>query len=127
MLNDMLSHIVAILIHNERRGTCMKFLEDSRSSRLFTVFEHPLNDSAAIGVSRQNLHLTSEGVDNELDVLSGYSFNGFLDYVVAILVLDAFQHIVFELFDQLSLLIGKDMFESLPTSAQLQKIRLQEY
>ena len=71
--------------------------------------------------------MTGEGIDNELDVLSGYSFNGFLDHVVAILVLDALQHIVFKFFDQLSLLVSKDMFESLRSLAEPLGIRMHGY
>ena len=84
------------------------------------MFKHALDDSAAVRMSGQTLHLTSEGIDDEVYVLSRYSFNGFLDHVIAILILDAFQHVVLKLFDQLCLLVCKNVFESLNMSAKAQ-------
>ena len=64
-------------------------------------------------MSRIFAYLTGESIDDELNVLRGYSFNGFLDDMIAVLVLDALHHIVFQFLDKLSLLIGKYMFKGL--------------
>jgi hypothetical protein len=71
-------------------------------------------------MSGQTLDLARKGVDDELYVLGGYPFNSFLDHVIAILILDAFQHVVLKLFDQLRLLVCKDVFKSLDMSAKAQ-------
>lgn len=67
--------------------------------RLFTVFEHALYDSTSIRVGCQALNLAGECVQDELDMLGGYSFDGFLDYMVSVLIFDAFEHIMLELPD----------------------------
>ena len=57
--------------------------------------------------------MTRKGVDDELDMLRWHSFDGFLDYMVSILIFDAQYHVVFELFDELCLLVSEDVFKSL--------------
>lgn len=61
----------------------------------------------------KTLHCSRECIDDELYVLGGHPLNGFLNHMVSILVLDALEDVVFEFFDQLSLLVGQDMFEGL--------------
>jgi hypothetical protein len=57
--------------------------------------------------------LPRECFDNELDMLSRDSFDGFLDDMIAILILDALENTVLELLDEASLLVGEDVFKSL--------------
>ena len=64
-------------------------------------------------MGRQCLHLSREGVDNELDVLCGYSFDRFLDDMVAILIFYTLENVLLELLDELCLLIGQDVLEGL--------------
>jgi hypothetical protein len=59
------------------------------------------------------VHLTSEGIDDELDVFCWDTLNGFLDDVVTILVLYAFENVGTKFLDKFGLLISQDMFESL--------------
>ena len=63
------------------------------------MFKHSLNDSTSIRVCGQRVHLASKGVEDEGNVFGGYSFDGFLDHMIAVLILDAFQNIGFKLFD----------------------------
>ena len=64
-------------------------------------------------MGRQFLHVTSEGVNDELDMFGGYSLESFLDHVVPVLILDAFEHVVLKFPDQLRLLVGQDVFQGL--------------
>ena len=69
----------------------------------------------------QALHRSCEGIDDELYVLGWHPFNSLLNHMISVLVLYAFEHVVFELFDQLRLLVGQDMFERLDLSIGVQK------
>ena len=113
MLNDMLCHVVAVLVYDECVRAGVKFLEDGSLCLALAVLKHPLDDSTAIRMGRQAMNLTSEGIDDELDMLRWNSLDGFLNYVVAILVLDAFQDVHVELFDQSGLLVDQDMLKCL--------------
>lgn len=75
----------------------------------FAIFQYPLNNSAAIRMSGENVNLTSKGLDDKLDMLSGNTLDGFLHNMVAILVFDTFENIGLKFIDELSLLIRKDM------------------
>ena len=88
----------------------MDFLKHRRASMLLAILQHALYDPAAVLVGRQFLHVTGEGVDDELNVFSGYSFEGFLDDMVSVLILDAFENVVLEFPNQLRLLVRQDVF-----------------
>jgi hypothetical protein len=62
------------------------------------------------------LNLLVEGVDDELDVLRWYSLNCFLNNMVAVLILDAFQYVVLKLFDDAGLLVNQYMLQCLQCS-----------
>lgn len=113
MLNHVLSDIVAVLIDDERRRAPVQLLQHGRPGRLFAMFKHALDDAAAVRVRRQRMDLPRERVDDEPNVLRRYPFDGFLDHVVPVLVFDALEHVLFELLDQLRLLIDQDVLESL--------------
>lgn len=59
------------------------------------------------------MHLSCKGIDDKLYVFCRHSFDGFLNHMVAVLIFDAFQHVVFELFYEQRLLVCKDMFQGL--------------
>jgi hypothetical protein len=61
----------------------------------------------------KNVHLALEGFDDELNVLSRHTLNGFLHYVIAVLIFDALQDIDLQLFHQLGLLISEDVLQGL--------------
>ena len=94
MLNDVLHHIVTVLVDDQRRSWGVDFLKHCRASVLLAILQHALYDPAAILVGRQFLNVTSEGVDDELDMFSGYSLESFLDHMVPILILDTFEDVV---------------------------------
>jgi len=83
----------------------------------FAVFQYPLNDTAAIGMGSENVDLASEGLDDELNMFSRNSFDGFLDDVVSVLILDTLEDVRLEFLNKFSLLIREDMFKSLITLA----------
>lgn len=59
------------------------------------------------------MYLSGESVNNELDVFCRDSFDSLLNNMIAVLVLDTFEHMIFQLFNQDSLLVGKDMLQRL--------------
>jgi hypothetical protein len=79
----------------------------------FAVFQYPLNDTATVWMSGQNMHLASEGFDDKLNVLSWNTLDGFLDNVIAILVLHTLQDVSLKLIDKFRLLVCKNMFKGL--------------
>jgi hypothetical protein len=70
------------------------------------VLQNPLNDSASIRVGSENVDLTSESFDDELNVLSWNSLDGFLHNMVAILILDTLEDVSLKLGNELSLLVS---------------------
>lgn len=72
-----------------------------------------MNHATAIRVGRQDVDLALEGVDDKLDMLLRNPLNRLLHNMVAVLILDAFQDVDSELIYELSLLVSKNMFESL--------------
>lgn len=113
MLDHMLRHIIPVLINDQCRRAGVEFVQDGRPGGFFAVFQHALNHSTTIRVHGQAVHLAGEGVDDELDVDRRNSLDGLLYHMVAILVFDAFEHILFEFSDQLRLLIGQNMLKGL--------------
>ena len=67
-------------------------------------------------MSSQTLDLTCEGIENELYVFGGHTFDGFLYDMIPVLIFDASQDVVLELLDKLRLLVGKYVFEGLRRS-----------
>ena len=113
MLNDVLGHVVSVLILNELICASMKLIQNRCSSIFDAVFQHALNDTATVWMHRQSLDLAVESLDDELNVLGRNSLDGLLDHVIAILVLDTLQHVIVELFDERGLLINQNVLESL--------------
>lgn len=107
------TYIVAILILDQGVQTHVELLQDGGLCRFVAMLKHTLNDTTAIRVSCQALDLAFECLEDELDVVSGHSFDGFLHHVVAVLILHAFQDIPIDFFDQSGLLFRENMFESL--------------
>lgn len=91
----------------------MDFLKHRRASVLLAVLQHALYDPAAVLVGCQFLYMTSEGVDDKLDMFSRYSLERFLNHMVPVLILDAFENVVLKFPNQLRLLVGQDVFQSL--------------
>lgn len=113
MFDHMLRHIVAVLIDDQGGSACVKFVQHGGSGGFFAVFQHALNNATTIGMHGQAMHLTGECIDDELNVDGRNPLDGLLYHMIAILVLDAFKHILFEFSNQLRLLIGQNMFQSL--------------
>lgn len=65
---DMLDHIVAVLILHQLPCAAMEFFEEGAGLDIRTVFKHPLDHTAAIGVGGEVVHLTMEGIDDELNM-----------------------------------------------------------
>ena len=91
----------------------MEFLQYRRSGRLFAMFEHALYDTATVRMSSQALNLSSKGIDDELDVLCRYALDSLLNDVIAVLIFDALEDLMFQFLHEGRLLIGQDMFNCL--------------
>jgi hypothetical protein len=78
-----------------------------------TVLKNSLNYTAAVWMSRKTMNLSPESFDDELNMWTWDTFNRLLHNMVAILVFNTLHDIGLEFLDELSLLIGEDMFESL--------------
>lgn len=113
IFNDVLDHVVSELVRDEGCGACMQLSQDRLAVVLLAVFQHPLDDSAAIRMGSKSVHLSFEGVDDELHIVRRNPLDGLLDHVVAILISDTFQDMAFKLLDHGSLLISEDMFQCL--------------
>ena len=111
----MLSDIVTILIGDQHGSTLVKLLQDRGLILIGAEFKHALNDTASIWMCGKSMDLSLEGLNDELNVLGWNSLDGLLNYVVAILVLDAFQDIWLEFSHKLSLLVGKNVLQGLHT------------
>lgn len=95
LLDDVLDDIVSILIGHEGGRMRVKFLQNIRFGRLFAELQQPLNHAAPIWMHRELWYLTSEGIDDETDVLEWDQFDNLLDDVVAMLIPDTSQHMAF--------------------------------
>lgn len=100
MFDDVLCNVVAVLVDNERGRTGMQFLEHRSPGRLCAVLKHTLDDSAAIWMCSQALHLSSERIDDELYVLGRHPLDSLLYNVITVLIFDAPQHVLLKLFHQ---------------------------
>ncbi len=113
VFDDVLGHVIAVLIDDQRRRACVQFVQDGRPRGFFAVLQHALNDPTAVRVHGQAVHLTRERVDDELDVHRRHPLDGLLDHMVPVLIFDAFEHMLFEFFDQLRLLVRQNMLQRL--------------
>ncbi len=91
----------------------MEFAHDHGSHGVFRPLKQPLNDSTAICVSREMVDLANESVDNKLNMLGRNALDCSLDDMVAILVFDTFEHVVFQLLDHASLLVDQNVLQRL--------------
>ena len=64
----------------------------------------------------QSLHLSCEGIDDELYMLGRNPLNRLLDYMIAVLVFDAPENVFLQFFDQCCLLVGQNVLQRLGSS-----------
>lgn len=72
-----------------------------------------MNNPTAIRMRCQNEYLSGKSANDELDMFCRDSLDSLLNDMIAVLVLDTFEHMIFQLFYQESLLVGKDMLQRL--------------
>lgn len=72
------------------------------------MLQYALDDAAAVGVRAQSVHLPLEGVDDELQRMRLHALDALLHHVVAILVLDALEHVSVQFAHHLLLLLCRD-------------------
>lgn len=76
MLNDVLSNVVSVLVLDKCGGMRVEFLEYGCLSIFVAVLEHSLDDTAAIRVCGERMDVPVECLDDELDMLRRYAFDG---------------------------------------------------
>lgn len=113
VLDYMLDDVVAKLVSDQARHALMQFVHDPALSPSITTLKTSLDDAATVWVDAEALNLADESVDDEGDKVRRTVFNGFLDDMIAVLVLHALDDAVLELADKHGLLLGKDRFKSL--------------
>ena len=56
------------------------------------MLQDSLDDSAAIGMNAQTVHVVSDWLYDEVESLRRHLLNAFLNHMIPILVMDAVQH-----------------------------------
>ena len=99
VLDYMLGHVVAVLVLDKGKSAGVQLSQNRCLGILVAVFQHALDHAASVRMGCQGLHLAVERLDDELDVFGRHPLDRLLDDVVAVLVLDALQHVTIEFLD----------------------------
>jgi hypothetical protein len=123
-LDDVLDDIVAVLICNHALlHANMELSQDVWFCwEEFWSLKTTLYDPATIRVQTEVLNLTKEGVVDEADSLWSTSFDCLLNDVVAILIFDTLQNVIFQFTNKRGLLFDEDMLKRFlhdPTAVHL--------
>lgn len=119
----MLNNVVSILILYQLVRGGVELLEDSLRLLGSAVLEYALYDAASVRMGAQRIDLPGERADDELKSPRLHALDTLLDYVIAILILDAFQYVTVELANDFLLLLRPDGFQGFlnnPTAVHLQ-------
>lgn len=121
MLQHVLYDVVAVLVLYQLVRVVVQLLEDGLGLFPGTVLQDALDHSAAVGVRRQlvdlrmrlirnwnceetrGTYLSPERADDELQVVGVDTFDTLLHHVVAVLILDALQHVSVQLLHNVTL------------------------
>ena len=89
----MLDHIVAVLVLDESLDVSVELLQDGVGLVARAVLQDPLDDPAAVWMCGEVVHLTSEGVNDELEPGGLHRLDTFLNHVVSVLVFHTLENI----------------------------------
>mmetsp|Transcript_17494 Transcript_17494/g.47927 ORF Transcript_17494/g.47927 Transcript_17494/m.47927 type:complete len:212 (+) Transcript_17494:516-1151(+) len=84
-----------------------ELLQQRRDLLRGAILDQPLDDPAAVAVLRHPAGLLLEGLHDEVDPVRGQPLDTLLDHVVPMLILDALNHVAFELTDEQHLLLDR--------------------
>jgi hypothetical protein len=115
LLQDVLDHIVAKLVLSKSLDVQDDCLNNRVGLGVMTFLEDSLNNSAAIGVEAQVLHmirLVEDGVKYEVNLFAGHFLNAFLDDMISILIINAINDGFLKLLNEQLLLFKGNYFES---------------
>ena len=90
-VQDVLHHIVAVLVHEQRLDVGVELLQDGLGLLRGAVLQDALDNPTAVGVSRECVHLTLECVNDELQATGLHRLDALLHHVVAVLIFDALE------------------------------------
>lgn len=116
VLNDMLSHVVSVLVREERSHDLVKLAHKDLLILPRSIFEHSLDDSASEGMLGILLNRLHQCRHDEIEMPSRNQLDGFLYNVIAILIFNDLDDLGLKLSGERSLLLIKDMLKSLKHS-----------
>ena len=90
-VQDVLHHIVAVLVHEQRLDVGVELLQDGLGLLRGAVLQDALDHPAAVRVGRECVHLTLECVNDELQATGLHRLDALLHHVVAVLIFDALE------------------------------------
>jgi hypothetical protein len=86
----MLDHIISKLVFCQRVDVYKNLFEYRSALELVTILQNALDHSAAISMDAELIHILSHGLYHKIDDLSWHFFDTFLNDMIPILVIDAF-------------------------------------
>lgn len=100
-----------VLILNEILQFVVKNVQDRSRLRFFAILEYTLDYSATVRMCREREDLLGDIAYDELDAFTRATFDALLNDVIAILILDAFDNVAFELARDLHLILGRETLD----------------
>ena len=126
LLQDVLDHIVTKLVLSKGLDVQDDCLNNRVGLGVMAFLEDSLNNSAAIGVEAQVLHmvrLIQDGVKYEVNLVTGHFLNAFLDDMISVLIINTINYGFLKLLNKQLLLLKRNYFESfLHNSAAIHRL-----
>ena len=126
LLQDVLDHIVAKLVLGKGLDVQDNCLDNWVGLGVMAFLEDSLNNSAAIGVKAQVLHmvrLIQDCVKYEVNLLTGHFLNAFLDDMISVLIINTINDSFLKFLNKQLLLFKRNYFESfLHNSAAIHRL-----
>jgi len=113
LLDNMLNHIVAVLLWNQILNTIFQFRHYGPIVRWWTMLETSLNYTTSEAVAAQCENMAFQSLNHESNGREGAIDDGDLNDMIAIVIVDAFDNVVFKLRDKSGLLVGEYVLQGL--------------
>ena len=95
MLQNVRDYIIAIHVSCKVKDSLKDLIKDSSDLTLFTMFKHPLNDTASELMNTHFIHTRFKRIDNELYLFRRDLLNYLLDNMIAVRIFDASNYVWF--------------------------------
>ena len=100
MLQQVLDDVVPVLICGQLEGVWDDFFHQWFQLLVAQMFQHPLQDPAAVLMHRKRKAPASEGIEHESEFFFLQVLDAFLDDVVSVLVFDQSQNVSSDFFNE---------------------------